>query len=241
MNYAIFTYANDAECLQLCVRQIRRVDTDAQIYVFDDANAPISPEHRPDGIFYRATTFPRHGNLNGKDCILGMLAAMRSIPGTAPVVKIDADTLLMNTAPIRAAFDLDAVHAGGVACFAPFTLSGCCYWVDRTALAVAYDLIAADDQPTRDQWPEDRTICTALLYSFGSIGVRILSFDKGKHIFGVNYTDDDHLKPLANRAKTAIAVHCGQTEKYGSLIDDNRSPRQACAHIMRRIIQLQTH
>ncbi len=237
MNYAIFTYHDDAECLDLCAEQIRRVDADAQIYVFDDAAAPFPSA--PVGVHYRQTRFPRNGNLNGKDCILGILEAMQNIPGTAPVVKIDADTLLMNTAEIRATFAWEDVHAGGVACFAPFTFSGCCYWLDRTAIRTAYRNVAQQEQPTQNQWAEDRTICTALLYAFGLFGVHILPFNHGRHIFGINYTAEDTLKTLANRAKTAIAVHCGQTEKYAHLIAAGHTPRQACAHIMRRIIHYQ--
>lgn len=41
MNYAIFCYREDYKCLELCVKQIRRADCNARIYLFDDGARPL--------------------------------------------------------------------------------------------------------------------------------------------------------------------------------------------------------
>ena len=103
MNYAIFCYREDYKCLELCVGQIRRVDPDCTIYLFDDGKAPLARKDIPRGrdIIYKKTYFERNRNLNGLECIRGMLSCMRDIPGREPIIKIDADTLLMSLEEIR--------------------------------------------------------------------------------------------------------------------------------------------
>ena len=97
MNYAIFCYREDHQCLGLCLEQIRSIDRAAQFYLFDDAAKPLFPAQVPAGndISYKITYFARRGNLNGLECVRGMLGCMLDIPGDDPVIKIDADTLLM--------------------------------------------------------------------------------------------------------------------------------------------------
>ena len=49
MNYAIYCYKEDYKCLELCVGQIRRVDPDCTIYLFDDGKAPLARKDIPKG------------------------------------------------------------------------------------------------------------------------------------------------------------------------------------------------
>ena len=92
MNYAIFCYREDHQCLGLCLEQIRSIDRAAQFYLFDDAAKPLFPAQVPAGndISYKITYFARRGNLNGLECVRGMLGCMLDIPGDDPVIKIDA-------------------------------------------------------------------------------------------------------------------------------------------------------
>ena len=57
MNYAIFCYREDYKCLELCVGQIRKVDPDCMIYLFDDGKAPLTKKDIPKGkdIIYKKT------------------------------------------------------------------------------------------------------------------------------------------------------------------------------------------
>lgn len=60
MNYAIFCYREDYKCLELCVGQIRRVDPDCTIYLFDDGKA-LSQEKTSQG---EGTSFTKRPILN---------------------------------------------------------------------------------------------------------------------------------------------------------------------------------
>ena len=81
MNYAIFCYREDYKCLELCVKQIRRADCNARIYLFDDGARPLEPGQIPAGkdVSYKVTYFPRRGNLNGLECVRGILGCMLDI------------------------------------------------------------------------------------------------------------------------------------------------------------------
>lgn len=52
MNYAIFLYRDDHQCLKICMEQIRSIDRAAQFYLFDDAAKPLFPAQVPRGTIY---------------------------------------------------------------------------------------------------------------------------------------------------------------------------------------------
>ncbi len=237
MNYAIFAYRDDAECLDLCIEQLRRVDAEASIYVFDDATAPLPAV--PAGVHYSMTNFPRNGNLNGMECVKGMLMHMHAIPGDSPVVKIDSDTLLINPTEIKECFK-SGFKAGGVEAFSAFAFTGICYWLSKVAIKDLIELFNERWMPN-DKYPEDVTISRALFYLYGRTDVELLSAKHDKAHLGANYTDEPHLRALAGIAKDYIALHCGQSAHYGDLIDSGMKPRQACAWVMRQIINYQQH
>ena len=151
MNYAIFCYREDHQCLGLCLEQIRSIDRAAQFYLFDDAAKPLFPAQVPAGndISYKITYFARRGNLNGLECVRGMLGCMLDIPGDDPVIKIDADTLLMDPAEIIRSLKDRGKVAGGMQCSVPLAWAGCCYWLTRPAIKAALELLA------RREWPEN--------------------------------------------------------------------------------------
>ena len=144
MNYAIFCYREDHQCLGLCLEQIRSIDRAAQFYLFDDAAKPLFPAQVPAGndISYKITYFARRGNLNGLECVRGMLGCMLDIPGDDPVIKIDADTLLMDPAEIIRSLKDRGKVAGGMQCSVPLAWAGCCYWLTRPAIKAALELLA---------------------------------------------------------------------------------------------------
>ena len=78
---------------------------------------PLSQEKdipRGRDIIYKKTYFERNRNLNGLECIRGMLSCMRDIPGREPIIKIDADTLLMSLEEIRKSLFERRKLAGGI-------------------------------------------------------------------------------------------------------------------------------
>lgn len=234
MNYAIFTYSADADCLEICVDQIRSVDDNAKIYIFDDGKCPLTPDQIPDLCVYKKTWFNRRGNLNGLECVRGMLACLFDIPGDEPVVKIDADTLLMTTKEIQRSLCDRKKLAGGVQCSVPLAWAGCCYWLTRQAIEKALELFARREFPeTKDLYQEDLTITRAMMFLFGQ-DIDILEWKNGKHLIGVKTADPDELKQVGVMGRNGVtAIHCGQMDFYEPIKKHfGCTIRQACAKVM---------
>lgn len=96
----IFCYSGDSDILPLCVESVRHTFPTAAIHVFDDEQDPIYTHAwkaiSQYSVNYKTTSFPRGGNLRGKDCIMGMLLEMKKAGrGCDSVIKADCDTLVM--------------------------------------------------------------------------------------------------------------------------------------------------
>lgn len=241
MNYAIFCYREDYKCLDLCIGQIRTADPDARIFLFDDGSAPLPKKDIPRGpdIFYKKTYFYRNGNLNGLECVRGMLSCMQDIPGKDPVIKIDSDTLLMSVAEIKKSLFERRMLAGGFQCAVPFAWSGVCYWVTRRFIGDALDVLVTREFPSRpDQtYPEDVTMSMLALFLYGRNRTDVIEFQEGKFLIGVRTCDKRQLAELARLARLVSAVHCGQVNFYRPIVEATGCTiREACARIMWEIL-----
>lgn len=240
MNYAIFTYADDADCLALCVQQIRDIDSNAQLYVFDDGKKTIPVERIPDGVHYKVTWFNRKGNLNGLECVRGMLSSMLDIPGDDPVIKIDADTLLMSLSEIQSSLNSRGMLAGGMQCSVPLAFAGCCYWLTKHAIKEALTLLAQREWPEGigEPYQEDLTIARIMMFLFGRASMEILEWKNARHLIGVKTCDHHDLSQISIMSRSGItAVHCGQMDYYEPIVKATGCTiREACARIMKRII-----
>lgn len=241
MNYAIYCYKEDYKCLELCVGQIRKVDPDCRIYLFDDGKAPLAKKDIPKGgdVFYKKTYFQRNGNLNGLECVRGMLSCMQDIPGKDPIIKVDADTLIMSISEIRKSLFERRMLAGGFQCAVPFAWSGVCYWVTRRFIREALDALVTREFPERpDQtYPEDVTMSMLALYLYGRKGADIIEFQDGKFLIGIRTCDQQHLSKLSKLAQRVSAVHCGQINFYTPIVEASGCTiREACARIMWEIL-----
>ena len=241
MNYAIYCYREDYKCLELCIGQIRRVDPDFLIYLFDDGSAPLLRCHIPKGkdVIYKKTYFQRRRNLNGLECVRGMLSCMKDIPGTDPIVKVDADTLIMSIDEISKSLSDRRMLAGGYQCAVPFAWSGVCYWVTRRFIREALDVLVTREFPERpDQtYPEDVTMSMLALYLYGRKGADVIEFQDGKFLIGIRTCDKRQLAELSRLAQGVSAVHCGQVNFYKPIADRaGCTIREACARVMWEIL-----
>lgn len=241
MNYAIFCYREDYKCLDLCIGQIRKADPDARIFLFDDGAAPLPKKDIPKGadIFYKKTYFQRNGNLNGLECVRGMLSCMQDIPGKDPVIKIDSDTLLMSTVEIKKSLFERRMLAGGFQCAVPFAWSGVCYWVTRRFIGDALDVLVTREFPSRpDQtYPEDVTMSMLALFLYGRNRTDVIEFQEGKFLIGIRTCDKRQLAELSRLARLVSAVHCGQVNFYRPIVEATSCTiREACARIMWEIL-----
>ena len=160
---------------------------------------------------------------------------MLDIPGKEPVVKIDADTLLMDKAEIVRSLKERNKLAGGMQCVEPLAWSGCCYWMTRTAMRDALELLAQREWPEgRQKYPEDVTISQIVAYLYGREGVDMLEFRGGRHLIGVRTCDPSLLVKIAEIAKSGVcAAHCGQMSFYRQFQEQyGETVREACARVM---------
>lgn len=98
----IFTYSGDADVLPVCISATRRAFPGAPIHVIDDNASPLKPDQVAllGDIHYTRSVWDRKRNLNGPECIRGILDTMHenvSRYGADYAVKIDADTLVLRS------------------------------------------------------------------------------------------------------------------------------------------------
>lgn len=148
--FCFFTYGQDLEFVRVSAAHARKFVPRSQVYIFDDAQHPVTEEGAAELdklAVYRKTTFPRNGNLNGKDCVLGIHEAMGAAleeSGSKWVFKLDSDTLitrallmdLVNVAQV------DALGFSSTCDKFPWRAYGCCYGYRDTVAAKIRKLIA---------------------------------------------------------------------------------------------------
>lgn len=95
-----FSFKNDLLLLLESLKGISRLKVKypnyiIDTYVFDDGNNPL--EVIPNDIIYRQTTFNRRNNLNGYECVSGMITAyneMLQYKNYDWIIKVDCDTII---------------------------------------------------------------------------------------------------------------------------------------------------
>lgn len=133
-----FTYAGDAELLAEAVKAVpglrARGDT-VDVWVVDDAAAPLPVEAVPEGVEYVRSEFARRGNLNGAECVQGMAEVYAGIfrrGGYRWVVKCDCDTWVNSLEWLRR---VDAARHSVVGTIhVRDYVSGACYALSRWAV-----------------------------------------------------------------------------------------------------------
>ena len=92
--FVYFTYSHDQDMLQYSIRSINMLKSqyDIDIFIIDDANMPMS--FIPENVIYIKTSFNRNRNLNGKECLIGMIQEYEKIFQYCDYdwcIKIDSD------------------------------------------------------------------------------------------------------------------------------------------------------
>lgn len=216
MLYVCFTYAPDAPLLEFSARRLRQLDPEAIIVAISDSAAPIPSEHAPNGVLHRVSDFPRNGNLNGLDCILGMLQTMVALCkefDADHIIKFDADLWANNigaflTSVDSGSFDYLATerwHFGQPA--------GYIYRLSARLLDRLAEEITSRQElglfPPSNKYPEDQTIYALAMQCRASAS--LIPFTSGASTGVVDCTPEQ----LA-RAMSADVVHVGEPNADGS-------------------------
>lgn len=143
-----FSYEKDAALLNAALRGVKRLQemnpADVlDVYVYDDAAAPMGREAVPGWVEYAVTEFDRKGNLNGLECILGQLGIYAGlVEGAAGydwVIKVDSDTYI-NTLEWLRGVDARKVGYVGTNHVEDYG-SGSCYALSRVGAAGVKSLL----------------------------------------------------------------------------------------------------
>lgn len=216
MLYVSFSFAADAPLLALAARRIKSLDTSAVIVAVDDPEHPTPPEMRTDGIIYRESTFPRGGNLNGLDCISGMLltmAELMDIYDSDHIIKFDSDLWSNNLASFLTSTDSDSYDYLATERWHFAQPAGYIYRISRRLCNRLTEEIdarrALDLFPPDNKYPEDQTIYALALQLRAAAA--LVPFNSGASTGLTDCSPAD----LA-RAAAADVVHCGEPLPDGS-------------------------
>lgn len=230
MLYISFTYEADAPLLALAARRIQALDPSAIIVAVDDPEHPTPHEMRGDGIIYRETDFRRAGNLNGLDCIAGMLATMAEMMDmydSDHIVKIDSDLWANNLSPFLISTDSESYDYLATERWHFSQPAGYIYRLSRRLCNRLAEEIAArralDLFPPDNKYPEDQTIYALALQLRAAAA--LIPFNSGVSTGLTDCSPSD----LA-RAAAADVVHCGEP-----LADGSRASR---LHVLGRMATL---
>ena len=216
MLYVSFTFAADAPLLALAARRIKALDANAIVVAVDDPEHPTPPEMRADGIIYRESDFHRSGNLNGLDCIAGMLAAMAALMDEFDadhIVKIDSDLWANNLTPFLTSTDSDSYDYLATERWHFAQPAGYIYRLSRRLCTRLSEEIAArrslDIFPPDNKYPEDQTIYALALQLRAAAA--LIPFNSGASTGLTDCSPSD-----LSRAASADVVHCGEPLPDGS-------------------------
>ena len=142
-----FSFRGDAPCLRESVEHWREF-VGGEVAIFDEQVKPIPDDHlRPfvaEGDMVERTGWPRGGNLNGWDAVLGILDSMERAClrfGATHAFKIDCDTL----ARLGPWFDPHKPVSGGELGAIPLQ-SGSCYALRNDAISTLLDSLMHPDR-----------------------------------------------------------------------------------------------
>lgn len=100
MNAVVFICARDVEIGALSAESLRRFGLRV-IWCADVSDAPQVAASLPGGVSLVVSDFPRAGNLNGGQCVAGMIRKLAALQGASPfVLKVDADIILVEPTPL---------------------------------------------------------------------------------------------------------------------------------------------
>ena len=158
----IVAHCGNAHTSLYAAEAARRAWPAAPITVLDDAHDPVPPHVRRDlttlpGVEYCPTRWPRGGNLRGRACLRGLLAEYRRsmrVSGAAYVLKLDADTLLIDPGPIVELMMHGVDYATHSTLDGPY--GGGCILMSSAAVRVLMRAVRRADLPPRVR--EDLTL-----------------------------------------------------------------------------------
>lgn len=217
MVYLIMAHADDAKCLELCMKRVREIDKKAIFYIANDPANPVEGIESDDCFDIRPE-YRRNGSLLDLRTTIGNLLMMQKIVfkhACETIVKLDCDTYinaicrfcdkheLHETWAKKLAPNYDLVVCERVS---PFLPVGCCMSFHRLAIRDAIKYISSRGWPENVPLPEDELMFMSCLMA----GKRCLLIPHSEGVaVGLNSESP------SERHRNAAIVHCGEPDSSG--------------------------
>lgn len=232
MIYAIFTYRHDAATLSQAVRGIRAIEPSATIAVIDDAGNPLAalPEHVD---YYAQSSFDRKRNLNGIECVAGILSTLTGLMDSYRqdrIIKFDSDMILLNPVPWH-----NEQYIGFEGANWGYGFGGI-YGMDRELAGRVHRYVMSRFWPSfqQDNYPEDDVIGRLCMMHTMRWSLSPMNTDA---MSGIMALDDDHLREWCQWAlghPESVAMHFGQHIALGHHAMEPGESRRLIAGAMER-------
>lgn len=202
MNAVVFICARDVEIGTVSAESLRRFGFRV-IWCADESDAPQVAAALPDRVSLVVSDFPRHGNLNGGQCVAGMIRKLAALQGDSPfVLKVDADIVLADPVPL---FD---GMSGGASMVGPSSyqgdMRGGFYAIDARAVErQVCDYCATRNSPI---YPEAQLMASAVQ----AASLKVVRLPSSSMLHGYEHTKKNpvafHFPQNTNRLKAARAA-----------------------------------
>ena len=169
----VFTYRGDQKVLEYTLRALLSLFSrnPLEIYIMDDSSNPMEESYvekylnLSKSIRYEKTYFNRNRNLNGRDCIVGMIEKFieHAKGQDALNIKIDPDVIVTSKIPFDELYNSPKSHYASIVqpqCH----FSGGCYFFKTEALKNVLQIVLSFPIPN-NEGPEDYIIGLALCAS----------------------------------------------------------------------------
>lgn len=210
MDIFIFTYANDADLLPLCISHAAQ---HGNVILVDDSSNPATDESGAQALGaheYVPSTFDRGGNLNGSAAIRGMLETYSEHGNDEWIMQCDSDTLLfrpdllISCAPAGVTLIGQARgHCDDIDANTPYhSVNGAGMLIRRDTIPAMLALLDRPDIVTRiDAGPGYSDHVITILHQMAGGRVEILRHERAQLINGVYrrvaiHRTADHDHPL---------------------------------------------
>lgn len=222
--YICFCCTRDINLLRYVHASIRRLDDNSPVYYAFDKFDEVDGLIVGDGHIIK-TGFRRDGNLNGNEAVRGEVLTMLQLDAQQ-VVKIDADTLLVDDEWIEEGCDVGFHSANG------YYWTGCCYALTRQTLAAIHEYLSVHTMGRHNGYtlPEDQTMTmlSAVNHYGGSMGGRFKILENEQYLC-LPYC---HWCWGAEWPEGLAVVHCGQWQRLKTLSEHGYDRTTVVSHDM---------
>ena len=208
--------SRDYDLIPVHYAAIRKLTNEAVMYIYDGNEKdkdgkPVAPPKVPNGAATVPSMFERHGNLNGKAVVKGMVEFYNELGnmGVERIVKVDSDTVLTTLDWVDNRYNVGFHGSNG------YYWTGCAYSLTMNTLRLIKDYLdRIDIEPAKGYTlPEDQVLTqiAALVQA-----EPVVLIENGKYVC-TGFMPAMRSKPEVVKGIHGVC-HCGQYQRLDPLV-----------------------